>query len=140
VIDGVPTGPEAHVRGSQLWRSRGARLGWILAGGPAALLAVALLHALHLRIYLGRWPVVYRDNNPETLLLRIHECGFLVPALYGSFFGVPVWLLIGAILVATRLLEWRVFRKQIGLMLAGIVGVILFVALDPSGYVEWFLD
>lgn len=127
------------MRAGPRWRSRVARLGWILASGPAALLSVALLHAVHLRSYLGRWPVVYRDN-PETLLLRIHEYGFLMPAFYGSLFGVPTWLLTGAMLVGTGLLEWRVFRNQIGLILAGIVGVILLVTLDPSGYVEWFLD
>ena len=139
MLDSVLTESEAHVPGSQLWRSRVARLGWVFASGPAALLAVVLLHALHVRTYLGRWPVVYRDN-PETLLLRIHEEGFLVPALYGSLFGVPLWLLSGALLAAAGLLRWRVFRDQLGLMLAGIVGVILLVTLDPTGYVQWFLD
>lgn len=139
MIDDVLTGGEAHARGSSLWRSRVARLGWVMASGPAVLLAVALLHALHLRVYLGRWPIVYTDH-PETLLLRIHEQGLLLPALYGSLFGGPLWLLSGALLAGTGLLSWRVFRDQLGFMLAGIVGVMLFVILDPTGYVEWFLD
>lgn len=139
MLDGVLTEPEAHVPGNRLWRSRTARLGWVFASGPAALLAVVLLHALHVRFHLGRWPVVYRDN-PETLLLRLHEECFLVPALYASLFGVPFWLPTGVILAAAGVLRWRVFRDQVGLILAGIAGVILLVTLDPTGYVEWFLD
>ena len=95
------------ISASDLWRTRVVRLGWVLASGPAALLAVLLLHALHVRAYLGRWPVVYRDNS-DTLLLRIHEYGLLVPAVWGSLFGVPLWLLGGTILAAAGLLRWQV--------------------------------
>jgi hypothetical protein len=62
VLDSVLTGSDGPVSASQLWRSRVVRLGWVLASGPAALLAILLLHALHVRTYLGRWPVVYRDQ------------------------------------------------------------------------------
>ncbi len=59
--------------------------------------------------------------------------GLLVPALWGSLFGVPLWLLGGTILAAAGLLRWRVFRWQVGLILAGIVGVILLEKFDPTG-------
>ena len=49
-------------------------------------------------------------------------------------------MLSGAILVVAGLLQWRVWGHQLGLMLAGMIGVILFVWFDPTGYVEWFLD
>jgi hypothetical protein len=139
VLDSVLTRSDGRISMSQLWRSRLATLGWVLASGPAAFLAILLLHALHVRAYLGRWPVVYRDD-PQTLLLQIHEYGLLVPALWGSLFGVPLWLLSGAILAATGLLRWRVFRGQLWLILAGIAAVMLLAKLDPTGYVEWFLD
>jgi hypothetical protein len=137
--DGVVAAPDGRISASPPWRSRLITLGWILASGPTALLAILLLHALHVRAYLGRWPVVYRDD-PQTLLLQIHEHGLLMPVLWGSLFGVPLWLLSGAVLAATGLLRWRVFRGQVWLILAGIAGVILLATLDPTGYVEWFLD
>lgn len=115
------------------------RLGWILAGGPVAFLAFVLLHALHVRLYLGRWPVVYQDN-PESLLLHIHEYGLLMPTFYLSLYGVPTWLVLGATLGGLGLVRGRIFHEQLAFMLAGILGVALLLALDPTGYVEWFLD
>jgi hypothetical protein len=139
VLDGVVSAGPAVSTSRRCWRRRVARLGWFMSASPVAFLAVVLLHAMHVRIYLGRWPVVYRDN-PESLFLHIHEYGFLVPALYGALCGVPLWMLSGAILVVAGLLQWRVWGHQLGLMLAGMIGVILFLWFDPTGYVEWFLD
>lgn len=55
-----------------------AKVGWFVASGPAALLGALMLHALGVRLYLARWPIVYKDN-PETLLLHAIEYGGVVP-------------------------------------------------------------
>jgi hypothetical protein len=116
-----------------------ARVGWILASGPAALLGAVLLHALHVRVYLERWPVVYKDC-PETLALQLHEYALIVPAFYVSLFGVPLSVSSGAVFASIGLLRWRAFLGQLSLIIAGIVGIVLLVKFDATGYVEWFLD
>ena len=63
-----------------------------------------------------------------------------MPLLYGSLFGVPLWLLAGLFLGAAGHLRWRLLIGQLVLIAAGVVGIILLVRFDPTGYVEWFLD
>ena len=132
---------EADARASRVRAAKAfvAKLGWFLASAPALFLGIVLLHALHVRLYLGRWPVVYRDT-PKTALLSVHEYGLMMPIFYLSLFGVPFWLVIGTALVAAGMMQGRIFRKQLALIVAGIGAVALLVALDPTGYVEWFLD
>src|SRR5512143_1714165 len=76
-------------------------IGWVLAGGPASLLLFLLLHAMHARFYLGRWPVVYQDD-PQSWLLTVHEYGLIAPAFYLCLFGIPVWMVGWAVLLALR--------------------------------------
>ena len=71
--------PGSNTASESPWMRRWIAGGWMLAALPAAFTAFLLLHALHVRLSLGRWPVVYRDN-PSTPLLRFHEYGLLFPS------------------------------------------------------------
>jgi hypothetical protein len=138
-VDAILAAPEADTSKGRLARGVVTRLGWLLASGPALFLGLVLLHALHVRLFLGRWPIVYRDT-PQSLLLWVHEYGLIMPTFYLSLFGVPFWAVVGAVFVALGLAQGRSFVYQLGLMVTGIGGLALLVALDPTGYVEWFLD
>ena len=122
-----------------LTRAIVAKVGWLCASGPALLLGSTLAHAAHLRLLLGRWPVVYRDT-PDTALLNFHFYGLFMPALYLSLIGVPLWLVTGAIRGGLGLVRGRMFQLQFLLMAGGIIGVTVFALFDPTGYVEWLLD
>jgi hypothetical protein len=116
-----------------------ARVAWAIAATPLLFVVIQMFHAIHIRILLGRWPVVYRDN-PESVLLRIHEYGLLFPVVYAAIFGVPLWaalsLLVALLLPSAR---WTIAR-QVGLVGVGVAALVLFWKFDPTGYVEWFLD
>jgi hypothetical protein len=111
----------------------------VLAIVPPMLLATVLLHAVHVRVVLGRWPVVYRDS-PHSFLLKVHEYALLVPAFYGTIFGTPAWALLVAVLLVRRSVPLTDVLRQALLIGVGIGGLLLFNALDSTGYVEWFLD
>jgi hypothetical protein len=114
-------------------------IGWMVASGPVALLVFLLLHAIHVRLYLGRWPVVYRDE-PQSLLLSIHEYGLIAPTFYLCLFGVPTWLLGWTVLLACRLAPAKRFTWQLAFIVVGLLGMVLLATYDPTGYMEWFVD
>jgi len=64
--DVVPDADEPQPRVRTAFRL----VGWAIAATPLLFVTVQLLHAVHLRLLLGRWPIVYRDN-PEGFLLRV---------------------------------------------------------------------
>jgi hypothetical protein len=122
-----------------VWVGRGMMVGWILAAAPGAFTTFLILHAAHVRLYLGRWPVVYRDN-PSTLLLRLHEYGLLAPSFYFALFGVPLWFLLSVVLAFGGGRPRRAVVRQALLIAAALSVLFLVGKLDPTGYIEWFLD
>lgn len=114
-------------------------VGWAIAATPSLFVMVQLLHAVHLRLLLGRWPVVYRDN-PESALLRVHEDGLLFPVFYAGFFGVPMWAALSAVVAVLLPSARPTIGRQAGLVCLGLFALALFWTFDPTGYVEWFLD
>jgi hypothetical protein len=121
------------------WTRRGTIVAWILAASPAAFATALALHAIHVRLYLGRWPIVYRDN-PSSLLLSVHENGLLGPALYGALFGIPLWFLLNVVLALYGSRPRRASAWQALLIIGALVALVLFAKYDPTGYWEWFLD
>ena len=115
------------------------RAGWAIAATPFLFVIVQVLHAVHLRLLLGRWPMVYRDN-PESFLLRVHEYGVLFPLFYAGFFGVPMWAALSVVVAVLLPSARRTIGRQAALVSLGIIVLALFWKFDPTGYVEWFLD
>ena len=114
------------------------RVGWAIAASPAALLALLLLHAVHVRLVLGRWPRVYQDN-PDTLLLRLHE-SVLVPFFIVTFSGVLLWGALSAV-VALLLPSARVtILRQACVIGVAVLLLVLFWNLDTTGYIAWLAD
>jgi hypothetical protein len=129
-----------NVNGTRGWFDKiAAGTARVLAIVPPLLLAIVLLHAVHVRVLLGRWPVVYRDS-PNSFLLKVHEYGLFVPTFFGTIFGTPVWAVLVAVLLVRRSTPLNDVLRQALLIGVGIGGLLLFNALDPTGYVEWFLD
>ena len=121
------------------WTRRGTAFAWILAASPAAFATALALHAIHVRLHLGRWPIVYRDN-PSSLLLTLHEYCLLVPTLYVALFGIPLWFLLSLVLALCGSRPRRATAWQALLIVGAMVALVLFAKHDPTGYLEWFLD
>jgi hypothetical protein len=121
------------------WTRRGTIVAWILAASPVAFATALALHAIHVRVYLGRWPIVYRDN-PSSLLLNVHEYGLLVPTLYVALLGIPLWFLLSVVLALCGSRPRRASAWQALLIVGAVVALVLFGKCDPTGYWEWFLD
>jgi hypothetical protein len=114
-------------------------IGWVLASGPLVLFMALVIHAVEVRLHLGRWPIVYRDD-PRSWLLSLHEYGVLAPTFYWSLFGVPAWLLGAAVLSGFRAVARGALTRQLAIIIIGILGIVLLVVADPTGYMEWLLD
>jgi hypothetical protein len=110
----------------------------ILSLVPLALLVLLVSHALHVRLFLGRWPVVYRDE-PDSFLLNVHQRA-IIAAAFATYFGMPVWAAAVVGRVARRQAPARELATQIGCIAAGLGGLALLAAVDPTGYFEWFID
>lgn len=139
MLDTLPHEGETGSSWERHTRAIISAVGWVLSSGPASFFVSLVLFALHIRLYLGRWPVVYRDT-PQTWLLSLHEYGLVVPTLYLAVYGLPVWLVVAPIILGFRRMPTRAFKRQVASILIGILGVVLLVVADPTGFVEWFLD
>jgi hypothetical protein len=107
-----------------------------LSSLPALTLAAMMTLALHVRILLGHWPVVYRDSPDGALLgLHIRAAGYL---LWSSMITAPFWLLS---LIAAVLTKQR--RTALTMVLLFLIPSLIFGSwfwFDPGGFIEWFLD
>jgi hypothetical protein len=114
------------------------RLGWGTAASPVCLLLLQLLHALHLRLLLGRWPRVYRDN-PDNYFLRIHDAALHL-LFIATVCSVTFWValsLIGPLLLPSA---HGTILRQAGLMALRVLSPVLVWNLDPTAYILWLAD
>jgi hypothetical protein len=89
------------------------------------------------RIALGHWPTPMVENY-ETPAYRMHEQVLVWVGMFTVFAAVPLWLLT---------LRFRPFRisPEIHLIQAGVYAlgwglIVLYGAVDPGKFMEWFLD
>lgn len=118
-----------------LWMSR---VSWFIAALPAALVAVNVIYALHLRLLIGHRPGATMDD-PDTVLFRLN--GYvLFLVLYLVMLGIPLWPFLGAIQAFFGAkFRWTVLKQ--GLAIVGFLGLLILMArYDPSGYFTWLMD
>jgi hypothetical protein len=92
--------------------------------------------AASLRLVLGHWPVVYRDQ-PTGLLTGALDMAtsFLVTLL---FLGSPVWLAsLWPVWLQGR--ERGVIRSVVPLLASAAI-LLAAVMVNPWGFPEWWLD
>jgi hypothetical protein len=102
---------------------------------PAALVGAMACDAASLRLSLGHWPVMYRDEAVGISALLDAVTIFL---LLATIWGAPPWLL------SLYAVNARRGRRAVMVRIAGFVGgiAVLFVIahVNPYGFVEWWLD
>ncbi len=111
---------------------------WILAASPAILVALFLTLGVHVRLGLGHWPMPMWENY-DTAAYNVHELLFTGWLLFALFGAAPIWL--GCVLLGWRTPGMRrVFAGQLLALVSGCALVVATVALDPTRFVEWFMD
>jgi hypothetical protein len=112
------------------------RLSLAMALWPWLALSFGIFCALYTRASLGHWPIVYRDDSSDRLVLAsIYP---LCLAIFSTIAVVPLSLVL---LVARRAAQIRpAFDKWAGAALAGSLAFYVVVFADPFGYIGWLLD
>jgi hypothetical protein len=103
---------------------------------PGCFTLVFISYLLHVRLNLGRWPLVVQDN-PTNLFLDIHEWSFVI-LLYTTLVSIIIWPILSAFLFFVKrykLLLMRSFVFTFPLILS-----CLAIITDKTGVVEWFFD
>jgi hypothetical protein len=103
---------------------------------PIARVALLAFLAAWMRLILGRWPVIYRDNptGPVATVLSASTVYLLVVAC----FGLPLWavtLACTGFLRGRRALTHRAL--VFGVAACVVVGIMWW---DPRGFINWWLD
>ena len=112
-----------------------ARRWWIPAVPMAALTAFVTL-AIHVRLYVGRWPGYGEFNAAGKGAIDFYDgATFLLLALW--FFSAPV-LLPTALVLAYR--KRRGYYPQLATYLGASTLIVLLFLLDPFGFRTWFCD
>ncbi|OQX17664.1 MAG: hypothetical protein BWK76_10000 [Desulfobulbaceae bacterium A2] len=114
------------------------RLGWCLSSCPALLLVTLLTHALHVRLLLGRWPLVYRDD-PHTTLLAVHDYALLL-LFFLNGAAIPLGLVWGLVTWRLAVISRRTWLGQVALLGLGVTAIAAWGRYDGSGYIAWLLD
>ena len=108
----------------------------LLTALPLAAAAAFLVFFLHIRLTLGRWPVVYRDD-PRGWLISVEEVLATLTYL-AAVAAVALWPIASGL---TGLFLGRaIFLRRLVVFLAGWVLLYVLFSFDPTGSVEWFLD
>ena len=110
----------------------------ILSLVPLAVLVLVVSHALHVRLFLGRWPVVYRDE-PDSFLLNVHARA-IIAGVFATYYGMPAWAAAVVVGVVRGQAPAREIAAHIAGIAAGLGGLLLLAAVDRTGYFEWFID
>lgn len=103
---------------------------------PSCFLFVFITFAIHVRLLLGRWPIVYKDN-PDNIFITLHEW-VLVAAFYSTFAAIITWPILSIPLL--RIKAHKLFIKSWLIFLSPLLILVLINLYDRSGYIEWFWD
>ncbi|MEK8019716.1 MAG: hypothetical protein VSS75_022815 [Candidatus Parabeggiatoa sp.] len=91
---------------------------------------------LHIRFFLGRWPVVFRDN-PESILITIHSWITII-SLAALYFSLPLWIIL--MIVLTFNLNKLSLNSKMVIYSLGWTSWWLINNYDHFGFLEWFWD
>jgi hypothetical protein len=111
-------------------------LTWWLAVLPVLWLTNVLAFLCHTYVGLGHWPRTQLEDV-STTSYAIHQASVLVLS-GGVLVAFPVWLLVLAFPQAR--VSAKIHLTQAGLYFAGCAAIGLYLAIDPGGFVDWFLD
>lgn len=103
---------------------------------PTFFVSIFATYAIHVRVILGRWPIVYKDN-PENIFLNFHEW-FLIISFYLALAAIVVWPFLSIYLLFGKC--YKQFLKNLIIFTIPLVIFILVNLYDNSGYIEWFWD
>jgi hypothetical protein len=107
-----------------------------LSWAAAVLLALFVAEAIWLRVMLGHWPVVYRDEPVGLVTTALEIATSLLS--FGLFFGMPLWILtLGGVTWCSGL---RRAAQRCGVFLGAIGTILLLGRLNVLGFAEWWLD
>lgn len=112
---------------------------WLLMFTPAGALLLFVSVALHLRIGLGRWPT-YASGEYQTAAFQVHEQLFNVFLGFTIWGAIPLWLVLVCMQRFRPAWSWKRVLGQLLLFLTGWMLIALFIGLNPSGIVNWYLD
>ncbi len=103
---------------------------------PGCFALIFLSYMLHIRLNLGRWPVVLQDN-PSSLFLDIHEWS-LVIFLYTTLVSIIIWPILSAFLFFINRYKLLFIRSLVFTLPLALSCLVIMT--DKTGVVEWFLD
>lgn len=118
-------------------RRSGSVLAWTSGLSSAVFFVLAISLAIHVRVGLGHWPEPMRESY-RTSAYEFHETALVWAAMFVLYAAIPLWVLCVSIrpLRSTA----RVHLIQAGIYVMGWGLVVGFLALDPFGFVSWFMD
>ena len=111
------------------------RTNLLLSLVPSALLLVQVCEAISLRLSLGHWPLVYRDEARGFSAL-LHLATFLLVILLAV--GTLPWLIS---LHAVKIGDGR--RRvlvRVAEFIGGLAALWIIARLNPFGFPEWWAD
>ena len=111
-----------------------------LGARPFVFTGSVLLHASTVYLQLGRWPMVYRDEADSSIILTVEWYLLVLPSLYRTLYRVPMCVACGPEFFIRRVLPPSTLLKQLALIAATTMCLATLIAVEPTGYVEWFLD
>ncbi len=111
-------------------------LSWIITFLPFITITIFMTFGLHIRFFLGRWPVVFRDN-PESILITIHTWITII-FLAALYFSLPLWIIL-MIALAFKANKLPLNSKLVIYSL-GWASWFFIHYYDPFGFFEWFWD
>jgi hypothetical protein len=109
----------------------------LCAISPVLLLCVFIALAVHVRGGLGHWPTPMIEDY-GTLAYRIHEQVLTWVGFSAVFAAIPLWLLM--LCIPPFRISARTHLVQAGVYAVGWIFVMLYAAVDPGRFLEWFLD
>jgi heme/copper-type cytochrome/quinol oxidase subunit 3 len=130
-------GDEAHVMSGHRIKMRLSTATWLFVTSPVLLFLAFITLAMHARVGLGHWPTPMVENY-DSPAYRTHELVFTLIALFTLFVAVPSWLLM--LCFRPFRISLRTHVVQAGVYVAGWLLIVLYGAIDPGRFMEWFLD
>lgn len=110
---------------------------WPLVFSPVLLLIVFIALAVHVRLGLGHWPTPMFESY-HTPAFRAHEQVLVWVWLFTVYAAIPLWLLM--LCFRPFRISFRTHLIQVGVYAVGWGVIVLYGAIDPGQFLDWFLD
>jgi magnesium-transporting ATPase (P-type) len=110
---------------------------WLVVCSPVLLLLVFIALAVHVRVGLGHWPTPMLEHY-DTAAYRAHALALIWVIFFTVFAAIPLWLLM--LCFRPLRISLKTHLIQAGVYVAGWVLIIMYGAVDPGRFLEWFFD